>query len=184
MFPSSRSREDPFKLEEERRLCYVGVTRAEDKLYLMCCRSRMLYGDRMANLPSRFLEEMELVDPIEKRSQRPYGYRQERVSFGGYGQKTGGDAQRSLYIKPAAPVKPKSPSGMGFGAAAPAQNAGGKTVVGSAYKKMQRVVHDKFGRGVITDVSGTGNTATITVDFEKVGVKRLAAAYVSMKLEE
>ena len=46
------------------------------------------------------------------------------------------------------------------------------------------MIHDKFGRGVILEVSGSGNTATITVDFEKVGVKRLAAAYVTMRTDE
>ena len=49
---------------------------------------------------------------------------------------------------------------------------------------MQRVVHDKFGRGVITDISGSGDTATLTVDFETFGVKRLAAGYVTMRIEE
>ena len=182
VFPSSRSREDPFKLEEERRLCYVGVTRAEDKLYLMCCRSRMLYGDRMMNKPSRFLVEMEMIDD-------EYGDDPD-MSFG-----------RGLFIKPrgakpaSKPVpkpsyKPasKSPSPvLGFGEKRPspaAKPAGGRLIVGTQYEKNQRVIHDKFGRGVITDVSGSGATRTITVDFEQFGVKRLAAAYVTMRTDD
>ena len=198
IFPSSRSREDPTRMEEERRLCYVGVTRAEQKLYLMCCRSRMLYGDRQMNKPSRFLEEMELIENDDSPSFGMAG----RGGFGfgafersGYQRPTAKFAPRQDKPSPAA-SKPafgsgypaKTPSAVGgFGQKA-ANTApvpkGGKTLVGSQYRKMQRVIHDKFGRGVIMEVSGVGNTATITVDFESVGVKRLAAAYVTMRTDE
>ena len=184
IFPSSRSREDAAKMEEERRLCYVGVTRAEQKLYVLCARSRMLYGDRMLNKPSRFLEEMELIEEDDTRR----GFGRSGCSFGGY--------ERGGYQRPSAPSRPKpaapAKQSYGFGstvggfgqkAAAPIPK-GGKTLVGSQYKKLQRVIHDKFGRGVILEVSGSGTTATITVDFENVGVKRLAAAYVTMRSDE
>ena len=175
IFPSSRSREEETRMEEERRLCYVGITRAERKLYLLNCRSRMLYGDRQMNLPSRFLGEMGLVDD------------------GGISRITRSEPRRNAPVAaPSAIKKAPSPS-YGFGAkpaapsfgfgAKPSANAGG-SLVGSRYRKMQHVVHDKFGRGVVLEVSGTGNTATITVDFEKFGVKRLAAAYVAMKTED
>ena len=195
IFPSSRSREDDIKLEEERRLCYVGVTRAEQKLYLMCCRSRMLYGDRMMNKPSRFLTEMGMIDEDDD-------FADEKPSFGGFGG-FGGFGKSGSSRKPSSsqgtktktstytPPPAKKPSvGFGFGQPRPSAQAqqkpaaGGKLLVGTQYKRMQRVIHDKFGRGVITDVSGNGNTATITVDFETVGVKRLAAGYVTMRLDE
>lgn len=180
IFPSSRSREDPFRIEEERRLCYVGVTRAEEKLYLMCCRSRMLYGERTMNKPSRFLVEMKMVDD-------------EYAGDDDFGRSPG----RALFAKPARAAKPvskpvyvpkpaqKAAPSFGFGAKQPApakKPSGGKLIVGSQYEKYQKVEHDKFGRGVITDVSGSGATRTITVDFEKFGVKRLAAGYVTMRL--
>ena len=185
IFPSSRSREDSAKMEEERRLCYVGVTRAEQKLYVLCARSRMLYGDRMLNKPSRFLEEMELIEEDDERR----GFGRSGYSFGGY--------ERGGYQRPSSPARPKpaaqNKQSFGFGstvggfgqkaATAPIPK-GGKTLVGSQYKKLQRVIHDKFGRGVILEVSGSGTTATITVDFENVGVKRLAAAYVTMRSDE
>ena len=163
IFPSSRSREDDSRMEEERRLCYVGVTRAKQKLYLLNCRSRFLYGDRQMNLPSRFLTEMELIEADDR------GY----------------PVRKSV----PAPVKKSVPSpaprtgGFGIKPAAVHPQDGGSQAAGR-YKKLQRVIHDKFGRGVITDVSGSGSTQTITVDFEKYGVKRLAAAYVVMKTEE
>lgn len=62
IFPSSRSKNDPTRVEEERRLCYVGVTRAMEKLYLYAARERHLYGSIQRNDPSIFLEEMELID--------------------------------------------------------------------------------------------------------------------------
>ena len=221
VFPSSKSREDDTRMEEERRLCYVGVTRAEQKLYLLCCRSRMLYGDRQMNPPSRFLEEMELVDEGSSRSRSSYGGYGFGGSYGTYGSYGGRGAVSSkqgsagAYPKspkaaqgakasPSVPVKGNGISGLapaGFGAksipgfgqapspapARPAQKApagNGKLLVGSAYKKHQRVMHEKFGRGVITDISGSGDTATLTVDFEKFGIKRLAAGYVAMQLLE
>ncbi len=175
IFPSARSREDETRLEEERRLCYVGVTRAKQKLYLLNCRSRMLYGERQMNYPSRFLTEMELVE--EDENGRPVRKRPDG------------------FTKPGAPSRPSAPSappnrqqsfGFGFGskpvpAFQPSPPSGGTA---GLYRRMQHVTHERFGRGVITEVSGSGNTATITVDFERFGVKRLAAAYVKMKTED
>lgn len=170
IFPSARSKEDETRLEEERRLCYVGITRAKQKLYMLNCRSRMLYGDRQMNLPSRFLAEMELIEedeaglPARKKPEARFG-------------------AQSSGVKTAPSKKPQAPA-FGFGAKpSPASSAASAGSAG-LYRRMQRVVHEKFGRGVITDVSGSGNTATITVDFEKFGVKRLAAAYVKMKIED
>ncbi len=196
IFPSSRSREDNSRMEEERRLCYVGVTRAEQKLYLMCCRSRMLYGERMMNMPSRFLTEMELIDEDGSRFGSAmrgfpsgFGSNQRKSSYSGSQKPT---KLQSNYAS-RSEIKPSVSQGFqnyfgGFGQkpAAPLVTpaSGGKLLVGSQYKKHQHVVHDRFGRGVITDVSGVGNTATITVDFEKFGVKRLAAGYVTMRLDE
>lgn len=195
IFPSSRSREDVSRMEEERRLCYVGVTRAEQKLYLLCCRSRMLYGDRMMNKPSRFLEEMELVDEDSSPASRGYGD-MGRSSYSGasYSRPSSKPASRPGASHSAGPGKAPNvlPSpeltsrgaktGFGFGSAKKtAQQVSGS---GVRYKKLQHVVHERFGRGVITDITGSGDTATLTVDFEKFGVKRLAAGYVVMKIEE
>ena len=190
IFPSSRSREDENKLEEERRLCYVGVTRAEQKLYMLCCRSRMLYGDRMANPPSRFLVEMELADDEGSYGRRPAFGGRSFTSGAGSGWNPGFGQAKPAQKSFTGTAKPVQGFGAGFGVkpaqpASPASPAkGGKALVGSQYKKMQRVIHDKFGLGVITDIKGSGDTATLTVDFEKFGVKRLAAGYVIMRLAE
>ena len=191
IFPSARSREDMTKLEEERRLCYVGITRAERKLYLMCCQSRMLYGDRMMNKPSRFLAEMGLVDEDTCEVRQPFYSSAERRTVpqtkgaytGASGSRSASSGFRSSGFGSSAAKKTGVP---GFGGSAVSNTPGASSRFGSgaSYKKNQHVVHDRFGRGVITDVSGSGTTATITVDFEKYGVKRLAAAYVAMRIEE
>ena len=186
-------------MEEERRLCYVGVTRAENKLYMLCARSRMLYGDRMMNKPSRFLTEMELIE--DEGDSPMYRMRYGTFGAGAYShvRETRPQQRSSSYKSASKPVSDRpsaspgfgsahSQTGFGFGQAVPSPaspaKAQGKLLAGSQYKPNQRVVHDKFGRGVIMEVSGSGNTATITVDFEKVGMKRLAAAYVTMRLDE
>jgi len=66
LFPHSQSLNDPSELEEERRLCYVGMTRAKDKLYLSCARSRVLYGSIQYNQRSRFIDDIpeELLDEV------------------------------------------------------------------------------------------------------------------------
>jgi DNA helicase-2/ATP-dependent DNA helicase PcrA len=66
IFPGARSAHDPEAIEEERRLCYVGVTRARERLFVLCAAERMLYGQTAHNFPSRFIEEMGLAHPKER----------------------------------------------------------------------------------------------------------------------
>ncbi|WP_260440190.1 DNA helicase PcrA, partial [Cohnella lubricantis] len=85
VFPGSRAFLDNEEMEEERRLAYVGITRAEQKLYLTCARMRLLYGRTNSNAPSRFLQEIpsELKEAVEPAGGRPQG------SYGGYGSRLG-----------------------------------------------------------------------------------------------
>ncbi len=189
IFPSGRSRDEETRLEEERRLCYVGITRAEQKLYLLNCRSRMLYGEHTRNMPSRFLVEMGLIDEDEHSSR--FGCDFDRGSSARNvrpGQRSGSFGKPVINVRPA-PVPKAGGDHAGFGskpigAGASFSAPSGKTIVGSSYKKFQHVVHDSFGKGVVTDVTGSGNSAIVTVDFEMFGVKRLAAAYTPMKCED
>ncbi len=200
IFPSSKSRDDETRMEEERRLCYVGITRAREKLYLLNSRSRMLYGARSNNMPSRFLDEMGLItscdDDFTGNSGSQYQSNTSRSDSGfGFGEKRSGFSSNSTQTNKSKPTygsnstvgsKSGSPAG-GFGSKATASSsspAPARTIVGTSYKKMQIVIHSMFGRGVVTDVAGIGNSAIVTVDFEQYGVKRLAAAYTPMKLEE
>jgi DNA helicase-2/ATP-dependent DNA helicase PcrA len=133
VFPHIRSMTDPAELEEERRLCYVGITRAKKRLYLTHAWSRSLWGGSNYNPPSRFLREipehlMRLVEAEE------------------------GGAAAGL---PAA-----APLAVGVG---------------------DEVVHDRWGHGVVTAVSGRGAGAEATVEFDSEGPKRLLLAYAPLR---
>lgn len=159
IFPTARARHDlsASAIEEERRLCYVGMTRAEEELYLLHARQRALFGDYSFNRPSRFLEEV----PAEllRQEERPQQARQQS--------------------QPAAPAyRAPAPTAytQGFGAkrtpAAPAPKP-----VGKSFSQHQRVKHAKFGEGTILEISGGGSAMTVTIDFGAAGVKKFAAAY-------
>ena len=194
IFPSSRSLMDEERMEEERRLCYVGITRAQHKLFISRAQQRMLYNQVNHNAPSRFLDEIPerlLVDEAAViRSGFDTRTPQQR---GGYGARS--VPQRSATQRPA--VR----SGIGTGASA---NIGGlnipgvqKGFVGSAarsmssnvmqnlYKPGDRVRHLKFGEGNVVSVTGSGAQARIKIEFTAYGVKEFALSVVPIvKLED
>ncbi len=153
VFPHSRTLGEPLELEEERRLCYVGITRARRFLYLTHAWSRTLWGRTMPGLPSRFLAEV----PEELRREVGGG----RV-FGA----SGSDA-------PGAPVRGGSLLGSGGRRLhAPAQRATtGAEDLGLVAG--DHVVHERWGPGVVVGAEGEGDRAQATVRFESVGRKTL-----------
>lgn len=196
LFPSSRAFMDNAEMEEERRLAYVGITRAEKKLYLTCARMRLLYGRTSANAPSRFLEEIprelkEAVEPAGGGRSGSYGGFSSRVSGGGFA------------ARGAAPTSGGSSSfggsGGGFGARpSVAGNTGaptGSSVVrpttasaakpageGMAVAAGDKVEHAKWGIGTVVSVKGTGNDVELQIAFPApTGVKRLLAAFAPVK---
>jgi DNA helicase-2/ATP-dependent DNA helicase PcrA len=162
---------DNEELEEERRLAYVGITRAEEKLYLTRARTRLLYGRTNSNPPSRFLEEIpdKLKEPVSA-----YGGRSVSLGgYGGFGQRIGGNAGAGFGAK--------GPAAGGFGArpsaaAGAAASAGGKDGLNLAAG--DKVQHAKWGVGTVVAVKGTGNDMELQIAFPApVGVKRLLAAF-------
>lgn len=143
LFPHSMSVDDPERLEEERRLCYVGMTRAMQHLHLCHAESRRLHGSENRPLPSRFLREipLELV---------------EEVRGGGISRR--GSRAGQTKATPAA--------------AGPA--AGG-------FHLGQRVLHPKFGEGVVLGSEGKGSAARIQVNFPNAGSKWLVLAYARLE---
>ena len=137
LFPHSLSMDDPQRLEEERRLCYVGMTRAMQQLHLTYAESRRLHGSETYPLPSRFLREI------------PGNLIEEVRAGGGY-------AQKSSWI------------------------AAGSEERGEFYLG-QRVVHLKFGEGVVLNSEGRGPSARIQVNFETTGSKWLVIAYAKLR---
>ena len=209
IFPSRRSKENETGIEEERRLCYVGVTRAKERLYLYAAEQRALYGQTQHNDPSIFLEEMGFISedtPMKRNSfgsagRDSYGRGNSfgRGSFYGYERSGISDKPRSdgVSIDPdvtaairklngldrssdTSRTSPRqaSPSGSGHSAATKASAAK------RSYKTQQRIRHPQFGEGTIIDISDAGSTVILSIDFDSVGVKRIAAGYVNLEIIE
>ncbi|MCB9078003.1 MAG: UvrD-helicase domain-containing protein [Anaerolineaceae bacterium] len=159
IFPHSRSLQDPEQMEEERRLAYVGITRAKDRLYLTRAFRRTTYGFEEPTAPSRFLNDIppELVDQNGQRSSRGYPT--------GGGRFTGRrEAQRvsSRWDRPAAPSVPSAGKAPGF-------------------KPGDRVYHGKFGEGTVIAVELTGSDEYVQVAFPNQGIKKLATSIAKLE---
>ncbi|MEX0988835.1 MAG: DNA helicase PcrA [Actinomycetota bacterium] len=165
VFPHYRSMGDANQLEEERRLAYVGVTRAQQRLYLCHAWSRTLFGQTSYNPPSRFLGELpeDLIESIESEStSRTWGRRDPEP----IAQRSGGGGMSGL----AGTFSAANAVASGRGVAQPKREvvdvAAGDTVV-----------HERWGEGVVLDIQGRGQEVQATVRFEQVGEKRLLLAY-------
>lgn len=183
VFPHSRAFLDNEELEEERRLAYVGITRAEEKLYLTCARMRTLFGKTAANAPSRFFKEIpgELIEAaggygIIGGSGSSYGSRS--GGFGG-GTATYGSAGRGAYGSPAGSAIGAAPSVAGRAAAGTPQRQPAAAGGGAAsFVNGDKVSHGKWGTGVIVAVKGAGDDTELQIAFPApVGVKRLLAKF-------
>ena len=164
LFPSymtvtSDDRED---MEEERRLCYVGITRAEQKLTMTSAMRRMVRGETQYNKVSRFMKEipLELLDN-GNRSLKMFEERQEIPKQTAYTQ-----AKQTFKAK-------------AFSAAAPKQFAVSKEK-GLDYGVGDRVRHMKFGEGIVTQITEGGRDFEVTVEFDTVGVKKMFAGFARL----
>jgi DNA helicase-2/ATP-dependent DNA helicase PcrA len=210
LFPHSRAFNDPDQMEEERRLCYVGMTRAMDHLVLSNARYRRRYGTDMpdATVPSRFLEEVPapLLEELGTSSrarqaasyqsadygERHFSYEDEDQSVTSYGSKP-----RSPRTAP-----PLRGSGSNGGYTGPKYNSidniaeffasRGKKFTkpqvpvekassGSSFRPGQRVKHPKYGEGVVYRREGEGENAKITVQFPRFGLKKLVEKYAHLE---
>ncbi len=162
LFPHSRSAESEEELEEERRLCYVGITRAKEKLVLTHASERRLYGYPQANLVSRFVQEIP-EDALEKIG----GYASDMYSF------------RSPAPWNSGPVVFNG-SDESFPHAAPVvqKNSEGD----KRYYKGAVVRHAKFGLGTVQRSEGSGDDLKISVSFPGHGVKTLAVKYANLEV--
>jgi len=169
LFPLARAYDEPDTLEEERRLFYVGITRARRKLYLTYARSRRRAGESMACVPSSFLDALpeELLDrrtsaTLARSRYRSERFWRERVAAGG--GFAGDDA---------------------FDASEP----GGLVIDYSdaqdtpRFIKGERVRHPQFGRGIIRELSGFGRDMKAVIEFESVGRKKVVLRYANLQKE-
>ncbi len=191
IFPSEMSRWAEEDLEEERRLCYVGVTRARKALVLSSAASRLLYGQTRRNQPSRFLSEID-SDYIEQvQSPRLAAAQQSRfAAFGSLGQEGGGFGGRgrgqgryldSSYNRaPGNPEKARQAAESRFAGSFTSAGAQPKNS-GVVYTAGDRVKHKVFGSGVVFQVTPVGGDHLVEIDFEKVGRKKTMANFAPLE---
>ncbi|MDE6585341.1 MAG: UvrD-helicase domain-containing protein [Clostridia bacterium] len=181
IMPSSRSESDGRSEEEERRLMYVAITRAKDRLYLTRSKSRYLYGHRDLTKPSRFLVELtpELGNVVASRPAYGYGgsrYGYQKREYPDYAEEK--SAGRALYSADDEPKPTSSFKAFWGGQKKPEQQS--KTQSGGQYTVGMRVLHPKFGVGMVIAVKNEGKV--INVAFEGQGIKELAANLAPLKI--
>jgi DNA helicase-2/ATP-dependent DNA helicase PcrA len=171
LFPLARAEEQPAGLEEERRLCYVGLTRAKDKLYLTWARARRRGGELRPGIPSRFLKAI------------PPGIIEERRTTALWAPDwgTGGRADRRSVRKSWTNTWSDSPPSVRPSARPPEEASQDSP----RYVKGERVRHRRFGSGTIQGLIGTGRDLKVSVAFddEEVGVKQLLVPYAGLERE-
>jgi DNA helicase-2/ATP-dependent DNA helicase PcrA len=170
LFPLARAEEQPAGLEEERRLCYVGLTRAKDKLYLTWARARRRGGELRPGIPSRFLKA---IPPGIIEERRTTSLWAPDWTAGQRGGRAGGPQWRSGY-------RALDPDDSAPLPSSPAENQDAPRFV-----KGERVRHRRFGSGTIRGLIGTGRDLKVSVAFddEEVGVKQLLVAYAGLERE-
>ena len=176
LFPHSRSMDDPEQMEEERRLCYVWVTRAKERIYLLHTFRRTLYGESKVREPSRFLRD--IPQQLVRGRERTRAPRQEslgleagrfraqpRTSFTTFSpQRT---AERPAGERPSRPVTSRQPES-----------------IAPRFQTGDEVQHEVFGQGVVIESKSTGADEQVTVAFAGVGIKRLMASMAPMEKVE
>jgi DNA helicase-2/ATP-dependent DNA helicase PcrA len=175
VFPHVRSIGEPRELEEERRLAYVGITRARERLYLTNAWSRTLFGATSYNLPSRFLKEVpdELVS-VAPDQRRASAARALPASWGDSSPAFGA-GRSSFTARPSPPLSfDRQPT--------PAERLAGRQrgALDLGLAPGDEVVHRQWGRGTVAAVSGQGERAMAEVDFPGLGRKRLLLRYAPL----
>ncbi|MEP6764134.1 MAG: UvrD-helicase domain-containing protein [Gemmatimonadaceae bacterium] len=204
LFPLARAAEEPHLLEEERRLFYVGITRAEKKLFITTAEQRRRYGELMMSQPSRFIRTIPngLVEKQRTKRQRSEGRGQYASGVGSSGRdsssagawgKVGGGNSGAKYGSAAGYGK----SDITFGKA-PNSWSGGKPPARAAKPEVspedesqdaamlrvgERVKHAKFGSGKIAELTGSGRDAKVRIDFDDEEIGRKTLVIAQAKLE-
>ncbi len=193
IFPHFRSLGDPVELEEERRLCYVGITRAERFLFVTHAWNRMLWGNFSSNIPSRFLNEIppSLLRDVgggraDGESRWGLGGSDQAIGSGGLGgDDRVGAGERVARGDPA--VGTPGRSLFGTGRSGPGVAGGGKRASTSTGAELlglspgDVVVHGRWGEGTVVSTEGSGDAAEAVVQFPSVGRKQLLLRMAPIK---
>ena len=183
IFPSYRSVAEQKELEEERRLCYVGITRAREYIYLTCARLRTIFGSTSCNKISRFIEEIpkEMREGYdETNSSTKEEFKDSNVEWiynsANKGSILGTGSKKSEYNFRTAESFLNNLN-------TEKRSATINNSVGSAeYKVGQKVSHKKFGIGIINSVQKEGDDFKVDITFEKSGHKRLMAKFANLEM--
>ena len=204
IFPGYKSISEPRELEEERRLCYVGITRAKEHLYLTCSKQRTIFGSTSYNPVSRFLKEIpeDLLEGYkeafgEEDNNKNQMFKDSNYTWT-YGSKDNGNIKT---------YKIGEKESVGVGAFAKSNTTNNSTNTGFAFRTAEsflsnlgkkatsnnqvdlskyeagvRVYHKKFGEGTINKVEPEGEDLKVDISFDKVGHKRLMAKYANLEI--
>ena len=181
VFPLSRASEDPEELEEERRLAYVGITRAEEILFLTNANTRTLFGKTSYNRPSRFLREISddllQYQGLARPANSSFGVRFTKEEPTQFGQ--GMSLQQALQTRKAnaqpqrhtgAQPFSKATGGLPFGKTSDSENSATDWEIGDIAH------HKKWGDGTVLEVTGSGKTQELKIKFPEVGLKKVLAS--------
>ena len=181
VFPLSRASEDPEELEEERRLAYVGITRAEEILFLTNANTRTLFGKTSYNRPSRFLREISddllQYQGLARPANSSFGVRFTKEEPTQFGQ--GMSLQQALQTRKAnaqpqrhtgAQPFSKATGGLPFGKTSDSSNSATDWEIGDIAH------HKKWGDGTVLEVTGSGKTQELKIKFPEVGLKKVLAS--------
>ena len=189
IFPGYKSIGEPKELEEERRLCYVGITRARQYLFLTCAKQRTIFGSTTYNAASRFIEEIpkEYLQGYEDTFKDNDSYSDSTYKWE-YGKSSKVTTYKMNDMTSSGIEKGKKTSTGGYNFRTPESflsNLNKKsesTVDLSQYQAGVRVFHKKFGEGTINYVEKEGDDLKVDINFEKVGHKRLMAKFANLQI--
>ena len=188
IFPGYKSIGEPKELEEERRLCYVGITRAKQFIFFTCAKQRTIFGSTTCNQVSRFIKEIpkELLNGYEEKNQSRNDFKENNYKW-----EYGSNQSKKIVSYKIDTKTDKIAVGMktndfNFRTAESflnnIQNVNNKKVDVEKYETGQRVYHKKFGEGVINFVEKEGDDLKVDISFEKVGHKRLMAKFANLEI--
>jgi len=183
LFPSGMVGDSPRALEEERRLFYVAITRAEEHCYLSFAKTRFRYGKMEFGSPSRFLRDIDinfLRMPHESgisRSASP-----SRTPFGSTSSSEQRERPKAQIIAPSVPRNLKKVSTIGSSGGTRTASSGSASV--AAVQAGQMIEHERFGLGEVIKVEGTGDNAKATIHFKNAGDKQLLLRFARFKVVE
>lgn len=188
IFPGRQSIGEPKELEEERRLCYVGITRARENLFFTCAKHRTIFGSTSYNAISRFLQEIpeDKVEGLQEITTKREGGFQDSSYSWEYGKTSKNITSYQMNSEQAGQISKNKTNTHQFRTAESFLNSLIKpkeqTIDLSGYRVGVRIYHKKFGEGTINKVEQEEDDLKVDITFDKVGHKRLMAKFAGLEI--